>query len=643
MSCKAAIIKLLPFAAFAVSMAANARIVTNDPRMLPTVRVIERIVFSGDGSRVAVISSTSKPDASKEGSVTIGDKTYGPFDEIDVEKTGDDLCVFYSDKTHTAYYQKTAARFKDIIAKALPMISKSEESPQIRKLAEEAKVLMDALKEAPRRRGIILKGNVDSNLVSNDFWTDSKDGKHLMISICTAGRPGKGAQEQCILDVDGVRYGPFDNSPQMATFSPDCKHIAFVVTGKNRMSLWLDKKIVAEHANIFDLEWRNNSMPDYRFQDSVQSLPDELKQRLIDNNRTALLILNKTPEERTAEVLDEFRKNANYYANGDTVIGPLFGSYGFKVSPDGKRVFCSRMEGYEKLYFVLDGKDYGPYKWISEPIFSGNSKRVAILVHADTDKNRLWVDGKLIQIPTDSGECDAPVFHCADQKLYYIVHTYEFFYVYLENKRIFGPCSGIEELKSGTKPGELSFSFYRRTDHEVSYFVYRNGSVLGPFTNKATVMEDHNHWAIITQSNGPAPLGVIVDGKKFGPYLNVAGFQFSNDGAHFSFEYAPAGASEKWDSLNIDGKNMPRLLEESTVLFSPDGKHTLVSGWVSTGERKRMMELLVDGSVAAKADFIGFCFLDNATLRIAEVKDQKISISDFGLDTGRRKTEVPSR
>jgi hypothetical protein len=341
------------------------------------------------------------------------------------------------------------------------------------------------------------------------------------------------------------------------------------------------------------------------------------------------------------------------YANG-TVIPTTLGNQGsIFFSKDGTRWVAFGAEKSTQtgntiisgaIVVYADGAQVGKYRDISNPDFSADGKHFAF-ISSDSGEMNLVVDGKVIQSfgqPPSTSSFRVPMFVSGpnlfmETSVHYVkggdiidlVQDTNGWTVYKQGQVV---KSYAQNVLGGNGYQVMEFSGYedaasiqarslvvaedapvaawweRPAGKETKWHVVINGkpadSVECPhfWSSKPPILSrDGKHIAYAAQipnaKEKDKDVYVVFDGTQFGPFSNVWGIRFSDDGKHVAWAASDGGSGDTW-SYYLDGKVFG--LKYSSVyppVFSPNGRHI---AWQA--ERAKKPVLVVDGGEIAATE-----------------------------------------
>ena len=285
---------------------------------------------------------------------------------------------------------------------------------------------------------------------------------------------------------------------------------------------------------------------------------------------------------------------------------------------------------------VVDGRELGRYAAATRPSFSADGGHVAWAARTTTGETVIVVDGAVARTLTPPTSPDdgtpfhgvATVRYLADGRLIALVPDGDSWTVWRGDERLatygqsFVPDRTILIATPDTKASIVAGSLATAADAPVTVWwermpgqaerwrVVRDGAAVDGIechhywsTQPPVLTDDGAHVAYVCPApiEPEVPLGrrwVVLDGRRFGPYIESWTLGISPDGtqvAHGAAESLPI------DSWRIFVNGMPRTPPEVLVWrprFSPDGQHVLWAGGPERGRRR----ISVDARVVTRFD-----------------------------------------
>ena len=293
---------------------------------------------------------------------------------------------------------------------------------------------------------------------------------------------------------------------------------------------------------------------------------------------------------------------------------------GDRVEPGGVVVF-------------VDGKLVGRHRDATTPAFSVDGRHVAYIARADDGHFTLFVDGQSTRTFEEPGVTSAPVdpapglpqfrvLYLSDGSLLMLTRDRDGWVLYRDEHKLgsFGNSIGrgqtvvnfsgeaagggsilADSITAAEDAPSVSWWEQMGGPSDLGWRVMRDGKALE--ANCALSWESapplfsrdgqHLGYPCWLTPPGPTPgvIRVVADHRSYGPYGNVWGMAFADDGRQLAYAAATASqAKESW-SYYIDGKSFSIKYDEVwRPRFSPDGAHL---AWEA--KRAKRSILVLDG------------------------------------------------
>lgn len=380
-----------------------------------------------------------------------------------------------------------------------------------------------------------------------------------------------------------VRLDPFSPIRESSfRVSPDCRRVAYVSEGIDRVAAVIDGKVGNQYDNISDLIFSP------------------------DGRRVAYLA---RVNNQSLAVVDTEEENQEY----DNMAALAF-------SPDGKRVAYGAAQN-KKWFFVMDGKrGKQHYEGVAAITFSPDSKRVAFAAFQDNQ----WfvvVDGKAGKRYDAVG---ALVFSPDGRRIAYVAKAE-------------GKTFVVVDEKDGTKcdavgaalvfsPDSKRFAYAAVVDHQWSVIVDEKASKPYDVAGGWVFSPDSRRMAYVAQSKGK--WFAVLDGEEERQYdqINMSGIVFSPDSKRLAYG---ALLNHQWFAV-IDGEEQNRRYDNiGTILFSPDSRRV-----VYPAQTNHKAVAVIDGKEGYPYEAIWSIVFspDSQRLAYAAKEDRKVFVVSSGKE-----------
>lgn len=260
-----------------------------------------------------------------------------------------------------------------------------------------------------------------------------------------------------------------------------------------------------------------------------------------------------------------------------------------QFTPDGKKIVFIAIQGGRE-FLIENGKPWKDYKAIAErisPVFSSDSKKIAIVALKDNGKSTISVNNK------ELGEYDLvlkPNFSPDSKHIAYPIKKNGKFSVVLDGKIIGGSYDEVKHIVFS--PDSKHLAFVAKVG--MNFFAVIDGKSSDKYQYVGTVIfsDDGKHWAYMAYEN--QKMFIVLDGEK-GPKLDQIGpyfFSKNNDLLYM-------GVKNSKGAIFINNK--PQKFYDSVGLpvVSNDGKH--IAYRARSGKK---WFLVLDKKEGKKYDFI---------------------------------------
>lgn len=334
------------------------------------------------------------------------------------------------------------------------------------------------------------------------------------------------------------------------------------------------------------------------------------------------------------------------------------------------------------VIIIADGKEIGRYQDACIPSFSPDSKHLAYLAEDDTNDISLFVDGKKEKsYSKPEVKCSfvfnaymiGPnmniLFSCKylsdgrlliltqDKNGWVVYKNSEVLETYLQNvwgggqlrTYKFGEYKTTQSIVAWSlttaEESPTAIWWERLLGEEERWRIVKDGKPVDSIvctdswhSQRPVVSANGLHcgYVAITKasSSESKDIHTIIDGKKYGPYDNIWGITFTNDGKHFA--YLATEPNEKRWSVFLDGKPLSSKYESgSAPILSYDGVHI---AWKEYRESK--VAISMDGNELALEDKVvwGPRFEGTEKVSWIIIEDNRILRRSFTL-TGAKKQD----
>ena len=256
---------------------------------------------------------------------------------------------------------------------------------------------------------------------------------------------------------------------------------------------------------------------------------------------------------------------------------------------DGKHLLFARSE-YGGFALWVDGQKWpglytsggGGTAGTVDPVISRDGNRIAYIAQIARDKSTVIVDGK------DAGFVGDNLAFTADSKhLFALVHEGAFTWLTVDGKQKM-KTDGITQLVM-TSEGNGFAAVLQRPNPPGQFLVINAKKIEGSdcqSIDKVVISPDGKHFAAMCSASTQVKF-VLIDGKKGQEYFMIdqqsasltTGLQFSPDSSKVGY-IGRTGANKSFVVINDDESDA--FEGGANFLFSPDGKHVVMSGMQNT-------------------------------------------------------------
>jgi hypothetical protein len=326
---------------------------------------------------------------------------------------------------------------------------------------------------------------------------------------------------------------------------------------------------------------------------------------------------------------------------GDAVLPTPFRAPGDLVASRGGTRWAARgrvvdeAPGTDRTAILVDGREVGRYAAASRPSFSRDGAHVTWVAQDDGGRTSVLVDGEAVRSVDAVARADgartfdalAGATYLSDGRLLTLLPEGDRWTIRRGDERLATYAHVVvpgEPLRAGPDTGPAVATalmavapeapvvvWWERLPGDVERWrVVRDGAPVDgiecarPWETEApTVSADGTHVAYVCPGpvEADAPLGrrrVVLDGRRFGPYLETWTLGLSADGSQVAYGAAEALPVQSW-RIFVNGA--PRTAPQELVWrprFSPDGTRLV---WAGGPERSRR-RLAIDRRTVTRFD-----------------------------------------
>lgn len=398
----------------------------------------------------------------------------------------------------------------------------------------------------------------------------SPDARRLVYGACDINKAWKMVE-------NGTGGRPFDNISQ-PIFSYDSKRLAYVAQDKDRLCVVLDGKEGPFYKGISKTGLPKFS-PDSRHLCYV-AMDNEKMSLVVDQVKSyeADFIAFPTYSLDSTQLASIAARGGKWYlmVNGTPRYGTPYEGIDFiAFSPDSKRiVHTAKIK--DKNYFVVDGKQEGPYDYVTFPVFFSPDSKILAYVATEKKNMLLIVNGK-VQEKT-KGTILNMVFSADSRRFAYTLKEKGKYYVVIDGVR----SNAYDNVRPLVMSGNSRNYAYIANKGKKDVCII-NGKE-GPAYDQIPIVifgGDSDRHAYLVQDGDTGR--VVVDGKPGPAYKLVTSPAFSPDSSHFAYLAVKEIDGKNKCVLVVDnqeGKNVfPGFVAAAGIIFdSPSSLHTIVAG-----------------------------------------------------------------